>query len=415
MTDSATNSGRNENSKARGSGSRIVRNITILVIAQVAAMALWFITAAILGDMTRDVTLTSGVTAALSSAVQGGFVLGALVSAFTGIADRFPPKLVFAISIWLGALATALLLVVPVGSIQAILLRGFTGFCLAGVYPVGMKIAIGWSAKHRGFLVGLLVGGLTLGSAAPHLLTWLGGADWRSTIVIACALAACAGVLILFTENGPLHASATKFDVRTVSYAWTNHNVRRAYGGYLGHMWELYVMWAWIGLALSISFSQQIDAEAARELSKLVTFFVIAAGAVSCAIAGRIADVIGKAELTIIAMAISGASAVLFALFFGGPVWLMVLISVVWGMSIIPDSAQFSALVADYTPAEKAGSLMTFQTALGFALTTVTVQLAPMVANTIGWPWLMAILALGPVFGIYSMWALRGKARSTGV
>jgi MFS family permease len=409
MVDSTTDHSDNENSQPGEPGNRMIKNIIILVIAQVAAMALWFITAAILVDMTRDVTLSSGASAALSSAVQGGFVLGALFSAFTGIADRFQPRLVFAISVWLGALATALLLVVPVGSVQAILLRAFTGFCLAGVYPVGMKIAIGWSAKHRGFLVGLLVGGLTLGSAAPHLLTWLGGADWRSTIAIACLLAACAGVLILFTENGPLHATSAKFDVKTVGYAWTNRNVRRAYGGYLGHMWELYVMWAWVGLALTISFSQQLEADTAQELAKLVTFFVIAAGAFSCAIAGRIADVIGKAELTIIAMAISGISALLFAFFFGGPVWLMIAISLLWGMSIIPDSAQFSALVADYTPAEKAGSLMTFQTALGFALTTVTVQLAPWVASVIGWPLLMALLALGPMFGIYSMWGLKGK------
>lgn len=386
------------------------QNIIILVIAQVAAMALWFVTAAILGDMTRDVEMSKGASAALSSAVQGGFVIGALFSAFTGVADRFPPQRVFAISVWLGALATALLLVVPVGSLQAILLRGFTGFCLAGVYPVGMKIAVGWSKKHRGFLVGLLVGGLTLGSAAPHLLTYIGGTDWRSTIVIACVLAVAAGVLILFTRNGPLHATAAKFEMRSISYAWTNINVRRAYGGYLGHMWELYVMWAWISVALSVSFSQQVDTEAAKELAKLVTFFVIATGAVSCAIAGRIADLIGKAELTIYAMAISGTCAVLFALNFGGPLWLMIVIALVWGMSIIPDSAQFSALVADFTPAEKAGSLMTFQTALGFALTTVTVQLAPLVADQTGWAWLMATLALGPIFGICSMWGLRSKA-----
>lgn len=386
------------------------RNIVILVIAQVAAMGLWFVTAALLGDMAREVELSTGVSAALSSAVQGGFVIGALFSALTGIADRFPPKLVFACSVWLGAAATALLLVVPVGSLQAILLRGVTGFCLAGVYPVGMKIAIGWSKQHRGFLVGLLVGGLTLGSAVPHLLTWLGGADWRGTIGIACVLAALAGVLILFTKNGPLHASSAKFDMRTISYAWTNPRVRRAYGGYLGHMWELYVMWAWVGFALSISFSQQIDTDSAQELAKLITFFVIAAGAVSCAIAGRIADVIGKAELTIIAMAVSGTCAILFALFFGGPLWLMILIAILWGMSVIPDSAQFSALVADYTPAEKAGSLLTFQTALGFALTTVTVQLAPILADRIGWPWLMALLALGPIAGIYAMWGLRGES-----
>ena len=169
-------------------------------------------------------------------------------------------------------------------------------------------------------------------------------------------------------------------------------------------------MWAWLSVALSISFSMQIDSDSARELAKLVTFFVIAAGAVSCAIAGRFADLIGKAELTIIAMSVSCVSALLFALFFGGPVWLMIVIALIWGISIVPDSAQFSALVADFTPAEQAGSLMTFQTALGFALTTITVQLAPVFADMIGWPLLMALLSLGPMFGIYSMWGLRGRS-----
>ena len=389
-----------------------LRSIVLLIIAEIAAMSLWFVSAAILGDMSREANLSPGVQAAMSAAVQLGFVIGALASAVTGISDRFQPKYVLALFALLAALSNAMLLVVPPGSTTAILLRGATGAFLAGVYPVGMKIAVGWGQKDRGLLVGLLVGGLTLGSAAPYLLAFLGGNDWRITVACASALACFAAFIILLTENGPYHTNESKFDARALSVIWTNPSIRRAYGGYLGHMWELYTMWAWIAVALTISFAHQMPETEAQQLAKLVTFMVIALGAISCPMAGWIADRIGKAELTIIAMAVSGLSAITFAITFGGNVWLTIVVAVVWGIFIIPDSAQFSVLVADHSPSEQAGSLMTLQTALGFALTTITVQLAPVIANKTGWPLLMATLALGPMFGIWSMWKLQRKYSS---
>ena len=165
-------------------------------------------------------------------------------------------------------------------------------------------------------------------------------------------------------------------------------------------------MWAWIGLALAVSFSSRLMSEEAEQLAKLVTFIVIGSGAISSVFAGWIADRIGRAELTIIAMAVSGASALAFAATFGLSVWVTTVIAVVWGLSVIPDSAQFSALVADFSPPGEVGSLMTFQTALGFALTVFTVQMAPVVAGITGWPVLMALLAIGPVTGIISMTGL---------
>lgn len=386
-----------------------VRSISLLIIAEIAAMSLWFVSAAILGDMAREAELSDGARAAMSAAVQGGFVIGAILSALTGLADRFEPRYVLSVFALLAAIANALLLVVTPGSLEAILLRGLTGAFLAGVYPVGMKIAVGWSQRHRGLLVGLLVGGLTLGSAAPHLLSYLGGADWRITVSAASILAIVAAIVILKTENGPYHRKQTRFEMTALTDAWTNVSIRRAYGGYLGHMWELYSMWAWIGLALAASFAYQIPQPEADNLAKLITFIVIGLGAISCPLAGYVADRVGKAELTIIAMAISGLCAILFALTFGGSIWLTIVIAIVWGIFIIPDSAQFSALVADYSDADKAGTLMTLQTALGFALTTVTVQLSPWVASKAGWPVLMALLAIGPAFGIYSMWQLQRK------
>ena len=382
------------------------RSITLLIIAEIAAMSLWFVSAAILPDMSRETNLSDGVKAAMSAAVQGGFVIGALVSAVLGLADRFDPRHVLALFAVLAAVVNALMLVATPG-VEFVVLRGLTGAFLAGVYPVGMKIAVGWSQRSRGLLVGLLVGGLTLGSAAPHLLSFLGGADWRVTVAVASVLSVIGALLVLKTENGPFHSSQSKFDAKVLTEAWTNQSIRRAYGGYLGHMWELYAMWAWISVALAVSFTHQMPQAEAQDLAKITTFVVIGLGAISCPLAGLVADRIGKAELTIVAMAISGLSAILFALTFGGAIWLTIAIAILWGVFIIPDSAQFSALVADHAPAEKAGSLMTFQTALGFTLTTITVQLTPLIVAKIGWPLLMASLALGPAFGIYSMWQLR--------
>jgi len=384
-----------------------IRSISLLIVAEILAMSLWFVSAAILGDMSREANLSAGVQAALSSAVQAGFVVGAILSATLGIADRFDPKKVFAFFSIVAATANALLLVVEIGGTLAIALRAITGAALAGVYPVGMKIAVGWGQKDRGLLVGMLVGGLTLGSASPHLLAYFGGADWRVTVLAASVLSVLAGIIVLAVRNGPYHAKAAKFNPSVISQAWKNKSIRRAYGGYLGHMWELYAMWSWIGIALSLSFAQQMPSAQAAEFAKLMTFIIIGIGAISCVVAGWVADRIGKAELTIIAMAVSGVSAILFALTFGGPIWLTVAVSIVWGIAIIPDSAQFSVLVADHAQSDQAGSLLTFQTALGFALTIITVQLAPVVAATVGWPVMMGLLALGPLFGIMSMWGLR--------
>jgi predicted MFS family arabinose efflux permease len=174
-------------------------------------------------------------------------------------------------------------------------------------------------------------------------------------------------------------------------------------------------MWAWIGVALNVSFSHSMSAEPAADLAKLVTFFAIGAGAISCALAGRIADRIGKAELTIVAMALSGCSALATAATFGGPIWISILCVMIWGITIIPDSAQFSALVADFAVPETAGSLLSLQTALGFALTAITVQVTPVLAERLGWPTVLALLALGPLFGIRAMWSLRrGKPTADG-
>jgi MFS family permease len=196
--------------------------------------------------------------------------------------------------------------------------------------------------------------------------------------------------------------------------AWTNPRIRQAYLGYFGHMWELYAMWAWVGAFAAASYAARLDVADAEALAKLTAFMTIALGGATCVLAGAVADRFGKAEVAIAAMTGSALAALLTAASFGGPVWLTFTLVLVWGMTIVPDSAQFSALVADAAPPHLTGSLLTFQTALGFTLTIGTVQAAPVIAAYLGWPALVAILAIGPILGIIAMLPLcRSGPRST--
>jgi len=388
------------------------KSIICLIVAEIAAMSLWFVSTAILPEMTDESALHPMRAAALSSAVQLGFVLGAVLIAVQGTADRYDPRRVFCVAALVAALSNLGLILLEPGSLAQIATRGLTGFCLAGVYPVGMKIAVGWSTQNRGLLVGILVGALTLGSAMPHAIALLGEAEWRITVLISSALAHLSGTLVLAVRLGPHHARAADLDPAALILAWRSRPLRLAYAGYLCHMWELYAFWAWIAAALAVSF-EQAGQSAAVELARLTTFGAIALGGVLCVPAGGLADRLGKARIAGVCMVLSAAAAFGTALTFGGPPALSILFVVLWGAFIIPDSAQFSALVADAAPAERAGSLMTLQTALGFLLTVVTVQGTPVVAAYLGWPATLALLGIGPVLGVEAMRRLNALTAST--
>ncbi|MEX0693988.1 MAG: MFS transporter, partial [Rhodospirillales bacterium] len=282
--------------------------IVLLAISEVLALSLWFSASAVVPALEAEVAL-SGLQASLfTSAVSIGFVAGTLASAILTLPDRIAPARLFSLSALIAALANGLILVVDPTSFAVIVLRFVTGVCMAGIYPVGMKMASSWAKGDTGFLVGLLVGALTLGSALPHLFNAAGGVDWRFTIAASSLAAIVAAILIRFAGTGPNLGGAAPFNPSAVLETWRNRPLRLANLGYLGHMWELYAMWGWIGLYLSRSFADSGMAEPVY-WAGLATFCVIAAGGAGSLAGGLFADRMGRTTLTIGAMSISGACA----------------------------------------------------------------------------------------------------------
>lgn len=387
------------------------RTLLLLSLAELLAMVVWFSASAVTPDLTELWQLDAGGQAWLTMSVQVGFVVGAVGSAVFTLADRIPARWFFVGSTFLAALTTALIPIMAQSPTIALALRFLTGVFLAGVYPIGMKIMSTWTIEDRGLGIGLLVGALTVGSAAPHLLNALGGlGEWPQVLYLAAGLATLGGIIgILFIHEGPYATKATKFRMGDVKYVLTNKRVMLANLGYLGHMWELYAMWAWLFAFLTASFAtQNLNASTAG----FVTFSAIAVGGIGSVIAGKLADNIGRSTVTSASMAVSGFCALIIGQFFGGNPVIVSILAIIWGLFIVADSAQFSASVSESADKRYLGTALTLQTSMGFLLTLFSIRMIPTLVDIFTWQWAFAFLALGPVIGIWAMQTLKNVPKT---
>ena len=342
----------------------------------------------------------------LTLAVQIGFVCGTLLSAIFNLPDILRSRYLFAITALAGALANGIFGIYAGGPKLAIALRFLTGMFLAGVYPPAMKIMATWFRRGRGMALGILVGALTLGKAAPYLINAIGSSNWRHNVLGASLLAVAGGLIVLlFLRDGPYALPAARFDWKQVGRVFGNRGVRLASFGYFGHMWELYAMWTWIPVMIRASLSLRGSDPAWAEVG---SFLVIGSGAAGCVFAGLLADRLGRTVVTSWAMGISGGCCLIIGLFFGAHPLLLLVVAAIWGASVVADSAQFSTCVTELGNPQYIGTALTLQTSLGFLLTTISIQLIPYLEKAVGWRYAFIALAPGPLFGILAMLRLRG-------
>jgi MFS family permease len=385
------------------------RNVFLLALVEILAMSLWFSASAVLPQLTADWALDKNQQSWLTMSVQIGFVIGALLSAAFNLADRIPATRLMAASAFLGAALNAAIPWLDDPGLTLWLRLG-TGVALAGVYPIGMKLTATWCKTDRGTGIGLLVGGLVLGSALPHLLNAVslvgeaGMPPWRAVLLAASALAGVGGLVVVFmVRPGPHLNEVAPFDWRFAGRIFRTMPTRLANFGYLGHMWELYSMWTWAPIFLIVSYEA---AGWSVQAARLAGFATIAVGAIGSVGAGVWADRAGRTRVTSVSMAVSGACALVVGFFLDSP-GVATAVCLVWGLTVVSDSAQFSAAVSELTDARYVGTALTVQTSVGFLLTLFSIRIVPALVDVVGWERVFVVLALGPAFGIWSMLRLR--------
>ncbi|MFD7701967.1 MFS transporter [Streptomyces caelestis] len=380
-----------------------------IAAVQVLGLAVWFSMSAVVPGLRGDWGLTAGGAVWLTASVQFGFVAGAVASTALNLADRVPPQRLLAAGAAAAAACTVVLALVADGPAVAVPLRFMTGMFLAGVYPTGMKLMASWSGSAgRGRTMGVLIAALTLGSTLPHLIAGLGSLPWRG-VLLAAAAAGLAGsvIALVLVRPGPHAASAAP--ARNPRYAlamFAERGPRLANLGYFGHMWELYALWTWIP-----SFLLAAPAAGGLPGSVEITVFLAMGlgGAAGCLLGGWGADRFGRSPAARAALLLSGLCCLLSPLLFHAPPPLLFAFCALWGAAVIADSGVFSTSLSEVADHRYIGTALTGQTAIGFALTVVSIQLTPLLAEAVGWEWAFLLLAPGPLAGALAMRAF-GKA-----
>lgn len=376
------------------------RMLVIVSIAELLGMSLWLAAGAVAPELAERWSLGPSATGWLSTSVQLGFVAGTAVAALLNLADTLPSRRYFAAAAVVGAAANAALVIAP-SYVVALVLRCVTGACLAGVYPPAMKMISTWFQSRRGLAIGTVVGALTAGKAMPYLIHAIPGIGVESVLLSASVAAVGAALLVLLAyHDGPFPFPRRPFSWSLARSVLGSREYRLVLGGYGGHMLELYSYWVWIPAFITASVAGMgVSASAASMLA----FAAIAIGAIGCVWGGAIADRIGYGRFVMLAMALSGACALMTPLVFGRSLPLLTILVLIWGIAVIADSAQFSTLVTQVVPAHAVGTALTLQTSIGFLLTTISIQLVPPVVELVGWRYAFPMLALGPILGIVAI------------
>lgn len=373
-------------------------------------MTTWFSATAVTPELKEAWRLSDSAVAWLTNGVQIGFVTGALLASLVNLPDIVRLNRLMASAAILASGVNAILLLEP-GPVGAILCRFATGMALAAVYPPAMKLVSTWFVRNRGLALGAVVGALTLGSSMPHLFrTFAEHIDWQLVVGFSSLASLAAGLLfLLFAREGPYPFGKAVLDPRQIGLVLRDRDLLLVNIGYFGHMWELYAMWAW----LLIFMRSATDGMLPTHTASLFTFIAIAAGLVGCVAGGLLSDRFGRTATTAGFMIVSGLCALLIGFVFSGPVWLIVLVAVVWGVAVVGDSPLFSAAVTELSDRDFVGTALSLQMGLGFALTVLIIWLMPHVAAWMGsWQWSFALLAPGPFIGAWAMLRLRRSPAS---
>ncbi len=387
----------------------------LIAAVQVLGMAVWFSASAVVPALRESWQISAAAAVWLTASVQLGFVAGAVASTALNLADRVRAPLLMAACAALAAGCTGVFALAVDGMTGAVPLRFLTGMFLAGVYPVGMKLTASWvRPARRGLAFGVMIGALTLGSALPHLIGGLGDLPWRAVMTTAagCALAG-AVVAVAFVREGPQfsHGAPPPYP-RYALTMFGQRGPRLVNLGYFGHMWELYAFWTWLPSFL-IAGTAARTGQAEANAGLLAFLSIGVAGVAGCLAGGWLSDRFGRSRAAVTALVVSGACCLASPLFFTAPPAAVVALGVVWGAAVIADSGVFSTALSEVADRRYVGTALTAQTAIGFALTVVTIQLVPVVAGAVGWRWAFWLLVPGPLIGALAMRAFgRQPARA---